>query len=178
MKQAGFLTESTNAKLCRVMVMIAILSGAAGFIPPPAAEKVETVPTVHDGKTNFASRPDLAKASPRASENGSVTLTSLDAWQMKPIWSYSGAGTEKPTPSSGTGGTITNSIGMKLVYIPPGEFMMGSPPSEIERNSDEGPQHRVKITNGFYMGTTEVTQFQYKKVMNNNHICSFRGYKQ
>jgi len=62
---------------------------------------------------------------------------------------------------------LTNSIGMKLVLIPPGEFMMGSPADEKRRGVDE-PQHRVKITKGFYMGATEVTQAQWQKVMGNN----------
>jgi formylglycine-generating enzyme required for sulfatase activity len=90
-----------------------------------------------------------------------------------------------PTPDLKTGETFTNSIGMKLVYIPPGEFMMGSRDSAAEvarkvRNAKSGyftpehPQHRVKITNGFYMGTTEVTQFQYEEIMNNNP-SHFRG---
>jgi len=70
--------------------------------------------------------------------------------------------------SSNPGDVMTNSIGMKLVYIPAGEFMMGSPSSESERYDDEGPQHRVKIGHGFYMGMYEVTQGQWKKVMGNN----------
>jgi hypothetical protein len=50
----------------------------------------------------------------------------------------------------------TNSIGMKLVLIPPGEFMMGSPKELIEEEMlkphadahlpGEGPQHRVRIS--------------------------------
>jgi len=66
------------------------------------------------------------------------------------------------------GDVITNSIGMKLVWIPPGEFMMGSPPSESKRDNDEGPVHKVKITQGFWMGQYEVTQDQYQAVMSNN----------
>ena len=54
-------------------------------------------------------------------------------------------------------------VKMKMVYIPPGEFMMGSP--EGEGRPDEHPQHRVRITKGFYMGVTEVTQAQWKAVM-------------
>ena len=60
---------------------------------------------------------------------------------------------------------ITNSIGMKLKLIPAGEFMMGSPADEADRNNDEGPQHRVRITKPFYMGVTEVTQGQWFAVM-------------
>jgi len=59
---------------------------------------------------------------------------------------------------------LANSIGMKLKLIPAGEFMMGSPESEEERDNDE-TQHRVKITKPFYMGIHEVTKSQWKAVM-------------
>jgi formylglycine-generating enzyme required for sulfatase activity len=65
------------------------------------------------------------------------------------------------------GKTFTNSVGMKFVYIPPGTFMMGSPPDEPSRDHDETP-HRVTLTRGFYVQTTEVTQGQWKAVMGNN----------
>ena len=76
----------------------------------------------------------------------------------------------------------TNSIGMKLRLIPPGEFLMGSTPSEIETAingvgpdrhwrecvASEGPQHRVILTQPVYLGVSEVTQSQYEKVMGAN----------
>jgi len=62
---------------------------------------------------------------------------------------------------------ITNSIGMKFVYIQPGSFMMGSPESEPKRDDDE-KQHKVRLTKGFHMQTTEVTQGQWKAVMGSN----------
>ena len=43
-----------------------------------------------------------------------------------------------------------------MVPIPGGEFLMGSPDSEADREEDEGPQHNVKIA-PFWMGTHEVT---------------------
>jgi len=73
--------------------------------------------------------------------------------------------TKAPVPGSKTPPkTITNSIGMKLVRIPPGKFMMGCPKKEqdeviedYERTNkrmaehgicrsyrSEGPQHEVK----------------------------------
>ncbi len=61
--------------------------------------------------------------------------------------------------------TMTNSIGMKLVLVPAGEFMMGSPESVKYRASDEEPQHRVRITKPFYLGVCEVTQGQWEAVM-------------
>ena len=62
---------------------------------------------------------------------------------------------------------ITNSIGMKLVLIPKGTFMMGSPEGEEARDEDE-TQHEVTISKDYYLGVTEVTQGQYEKVMGAN----------
>lgn len=59
------------------------------------------------------------------------------------------------------------SINYKMVYIPPGTFMMGSPPSEKGRYDDE-KQYQVTLTKGFYIGVTEVTQGQWKRIMGNN----------
>jgi len=66
----------------------------------------------------------------------------------------------------------TNSIGMRFVLIPAGEFMMGSPDSDSEAEADERPQHRVRITKPFYLGVHEVTQEQYAAVMGN---CPWKG---
>ena len=62
---------------------------------------------------------------------------------------------------------LTNTIGMKFVFIKPGTFMMGSPTNESGRDSDE-TQHQVTLTKGYYMQTTEVTQGQWKAILNNN----------
>jgi formylglycine-generating enzyme required for sulfatase activity len=62
---------------------------------------------------------------------------------------------------------ITNSIGMKLVLIPKGTFMMGSPIEE-EGADNEEEQHQVTISKDYYLGVTEVTQGQYEKVMGTN----------
>ncbi len=73
----------------------------------------------------------------------------------------------------GTPVQITNPIGMKFNLIPPGEFAMGSPASEPGRDDNE-TQHRVKITNLFYLSAHEVTQAQYERVMGNNPSPSRR----
>jgi formylglycine-generating enzyme required for sulfatase activity len=62
---------------------------------------------------------------------------------------------------------FSNSLGMEFVYIPPGSFMMGSPKNEADRDNDES-RHRVSLTQGYYMGTTEVTQGQWQAVMGRN----------
>ena len=58
----------------------------------------------------------------------------------------------------------TNSIGMKLALIPPGEFMMGSPDADLMAENHEKPQHRVLLAQPFYLGVCEVTQAQYRAV--------------
>ena len=62
---------------------------------------------------------------------------------------------------------FTNSFGMKFVHIPPGTFMMGSTLNEFGRDKDE-KQHRVTLTKGFYIQTTEVTLGHWKAVMGIN----------
>ena len=82
----------------------------------------------------------------------------------------------------------TNSIGMKFQLIPPGEYLRGSTKEEVNEAlkmiewpptapyydyfvdciRGEAPQHRVILTKPFYIGSHEVTQSDYKKVMHVN----------
>jgi formylglycine-generating enzyme required for sulfatase activity len=50
----------------------------------------------------------------------------------------------------------------EMVVIPAGSFEMGSPPNEVGRQQDEGPQHRVTIAMPFAVGRFEVTTAQYR----------------
>jgi len=82
------------------------------------------------------------------------------------------------------GDTLVNSFGMELIYIPAGQFMMGSRETPEEVVNTEGgkvewyrrehPIHKVRISRGFYMGTTELTQGQYQAVMKENP-SKYRG---
>jgi formylglycine-generating enzyme required for sulfatase activity len=58
--------------------------------------------------------------------------------------------------------------GIEFVWIPAGSFTMGSPASEEHHNRDEGPQHAVTISHGFWMGKYEVSQGEYEAVMGTN----------
>ena len=69
--------------------------------------------------------------------------------------------------------SITNTIGMTLNEIPAGTFLMGSPTDQSGRRlTDEigrrliEIQHKVTISKAFYMQTTELTQGQWKALMN------------
>lgn len=52
--------------------------------------------------------------------------------------------------------------GPSMVVIPPGQFIMGSAPTEEGRYEDEGPQHQVQIEKSFALGRTEVTVGQFR----------------
>ena len=69
-----------------------------------------------------------------------------------------------------------NDVALEMVYIPSGEFMMGSPESEKGGYKDERPQHKVTIKQAFYMGKYPITQAQWQAVMGNNP-SHFKGEK-
>jgi formylglycine-generating enzyme required for sulfatase activity len=71
---------------------------------------------------------------------------------------------QQPSVGPAPGTVLTNSIGMKLAYVPAGKFIMGSPADEAER-SDEELQHEVTISKAFYMGAYEVSQREFKLVI-------------
>ncbi len=56
----------------------------------------------------------------------------------------------------------------ELAWIDPGTFTMGSPDGEPGRRSDEGPQRVVTLTQGFWVGRSEVTQREFEAVMRTN----------
>ena len=70
---------------------------------------------------------------------------------------------------------LTNAVGMKFAWIPPGTFMMGSTNKEKGRGDDE-IHRKVTLTRGFYMGIHTVTQEQWQAVMGSNP-SSFMGEK-
>ncbi|NQT13206.1 MAG: SUMF1/EgtB/PvdO family nonheme iron enzyme [Planctomycetes bacterium] len=70
--------------------------------------------------------------------------------------------------------SVTNSIGMTLLRIPAGEFIMGLPDSGSDHNDPitgvppDVPPHRVRITRDFYLGAFEVTRGQWERIMGKN----------
>ncbi|MBD2625814.1 formylglycine-generating enzyme family protein [Anabaena variabilis FACHB-164] len=68
---------------------------------------------------------------------------------------------------------LGNGVKLQMVQIPGGKFLMGSPASEKDRESDESPQHEVTVP-GFFMGRYEVTQAQYQAIIGSNP-SNFKG---
>ena len=141
---------------------------------PPGRGPKTTPPAERPANTNGTPR----RAQNRAAKVPPPTAAPFDAARAKQhqeAWAdYLGVPAE-----------TTNSIGMKLVLIPPGQFDMGSTPEEIARALEEGkknkepqswfdlvasemPRHRVKIITPFCLGMYLVTQGEYEKVMGVN----------
>jgi formylglycine-generating enzyme required for sulfatase activity len=59
-------------------------------------------------------------------------------------------------------------VTQRLRWIAPGEFLMGSPEDEPGRFEDEGPQHRVTLSQGFWLFDTPCTQALWEAVMGEN----------
>ena len=68
-------------------------------------------------------------------------------------------------PVRGAEPRVIPDLGLKLMPIPAGTFVMGSPPSEFGHMDWEGPQTRVTISHSFWLGQTPVTQAQWKAIM-------------
>jgi serine/threonine protein kinase len=58
---------------------------------------------------------------------------------------------------------FTNSIGMKMIAISPGTFMMGSAASD-----SESPPHPVTISRPFYLAANKTTQTEFTRVLGRN----------
>ena len=71
--------------------------------------------------------------------------------------------TGSTTPSQNGQEVLTNSVGMRFRFCPPGSFLMGSPLEELQRIETEGPQHQVTFRSGFWICETDVTVGQFRE---------------
>ena len=68
--------------------------------------------------------------------------------------------------TGGKAGAQRSVSGIRLCWCPAGQFTIGSPPTEPERRPDED-QVQVTLTKGFWTGKDEVTQGEWRQVMDN-----------
>jgi formylglycine-generating enzyme required for sulfatase activity len=173
---AVWATATRNAPLQTAAVKTAteaLTTGTEPQIPRPESQLSNSKSSVPD-----------SSPLPQAGEGAGVraipllakpTMSAAEAAQIQKQWAeYLG----RPVKA-------TNSLGMPLLLIPPGEFDMGSTPEEIawameagkehkevrwyfDEVASESPRHRVKITKPFRVGMCTVTQGEYEKVMGVN----------
>ena len=59
-------------------------------------------------------------------------------------------------------------VGLRLRWIHPGSFQMGSPGDEYGRTRSEGPPHSATLTRGFWLANVPVTQALWEQLMPDN----------
>jgi formylglycine-generating enzyme required for sulfatase activity len=137
-----------------VMLLIMLLFGSGGTDTKDPGNKSTTTTLGNQQKT----QPTASKETlPAKAATPPLAVAPFDAAQAK-------AHQKGWSKHLGVPVESTNSIGMKLMLIPPGEFMMGS--NEFEDN--EKPVHKVTLASPFQLGAYEVTQEQYAKVVGDN----------
>ncbi|MEI7990172.1 MAG: SUMF1/EgtB/PvdO family nonheme iron enzyme, partial [Chloroflexota bacterium] len=110
---------------------------------------------------NRTSKPSNVMNAETVQANAQETLSAMS--KQTPTFSLQGEGQGEGgvsvTPASQLVSThILNKDGMVMVYVPAGEFLMGS----NDGDSDEKPQHKVYL-DGYWMDKTEVTNAMYQK---------------
>jgi formylglycine-generating enzyme required for sulfatase activity len=107
-------------------------------------------------------------------QDGAINSQDLLLFLRK--WGIDGIAAPTPTPTPTNPDAITIDLpgpSFRMVRIPAGSFMMGSPDTERSRLTNEGPVHEVTINYDFYLGETEVTQAQWTTVMGSNPAAGF-----
>ena len=124
--------------------------------------------TLTNTLTCIVTMASLATAEDTASQPGIVDA--VVAAEKSPYATFEGnrAGEER-------GFEIAPGVKMTFCWCPPGEFMMGSPPSEEGRESRED-QAKVTLSKGFWISQTEVTQSQWAAVMGSNPLDGIGPY--
>ena len=70
---------------------------------------------------------------------------------------------------------IVPELGLQMTWIPAGNFLMGSPPSEPGHRLEEEDLHNVVISRGFWIGTYEVTQKEFTLMLDGENPSFFKG---
>jgi formylglycine-generating enzyme required for sulfatase activity len=142
-----------------------------GFAP---AGRAQTRPTLTIGMTNGLPRLTITNGTGKLHLLECADSLSGSGWRV--LTSYlpaSSAWAWVDTTAAGTHARhyrveLTNSpTPDSLVWIPRGDFTMGSPDTERERSADE-TQHTVTLSSGFFIGKYLVTQTNYLAVTSNN----------
>ncbi len=79
---------------------------------------------------------------------------------LAPIITSTATAERKPDQSR-----VVSGLDLKLTWISPGTFTMGTPDNEPKRRPNESPRTEVTLTKGYWLGTYEVTHGQWKEMM-------------
>lgn len=142
-----------GAGILGIVVIVGLLAFALG------RGRVHLTPTVSSGSVVIVATPTPLPAPattpvPAASPTASSTVRPTDSPTPGP--------TATPTPGTiGPGGAGTRPAdGAEMVYVPAGNFLMGSSESDASADPDERPQHNVYLS-PYYIDRYEVTNAQF-----------------
>jgi formylglycine-generating enzyme required for sulfatase activity len=182
-KIVGTIFGTILAPVLATFIVKWLEKGVTPPATPPQANVAQADPTASTSpQTSAAKTPDSRasvaevplEAERAPTESPSPAIAPFDAKQAR-------AHQEAWARFLGTQVETTNSIGMKLVLIPPGEFLMGSSDEQVEaavstsiqRDERKGqqdrirraerPQHQVVLTRPLWMSATEVTIGQFRE---------------
>ncbi|MCH9648751.1 MAG: SUMF1/EgtB/PvdO family nonheme iron enzyme [Deltaproteobacteria bacterium] len=131
--------------------------------PLPGIEEGPKAPEEEPNSTPPASNPTAAEPEPR--EREVVQNTSPTKLPAKKVPLPTPVAKPLPDPKAGT--LRTSPTGLRLRFIPAGTYTLGSPADEPGRFGDE-PLRTVTLTQGFWLGETEVTQALWTKLVGAN----------
>ena len=106
------------------------------------------------------------RVTPVAAGTATVTVTARDPGGLEAQGTMEVRVNQDTTTGDPNPGDPRVFDGVEFVWVPAGEFQMGSTSSESR--SDERPVTQVRISRGFWMGKYEVTQAQWEAVMGSN----------
>jgi formylglycine-generating enzyme required for sulfatase activity len=105
----------------------------------------------------------------RAAVAGRWWLAAALAWPaLAAVVPATARGAPVAEVAAGPARRVIADLGLELIRVEPGTFVMGSAPEEPERNKAEGPRMQVTLSRAFWLGRTEVTQAQYEAVTGAN----------
>lgn len=158
-----------------IVAMFSCRAGQKSFEHPPLGHGVFFYHVLQgwNGKADANSDGDLSYrelADYAERETASYAKLNLKALQVPTLRTdFSG---EWVLRALTVGKPFTNSLGMKMVRLRGGDFMMGQPDVGIEADN---PAHRVQITKPYYIGAHEVTVGQFRRFIESENYNAGRG---
>ena len=143
---------------------IVLLLGAA-FAGKMLFSRREFLPSTGSSATPAAN----AAVAPRGDSGSPPSRPKADSTISGSVTVGPGGGLEPSAADARWTDTVLTSAGLagdQWRWIPPGTFAMGS--GDRDANDDEAPAHAVKLTQGFWLMRSEVTQAQWQSVMHHN----------
>lgn len=136
---------------CRVADMPADRGSLVGF--RLSRGQVDPVQADQKGRLGSRARPDVCARRARVSLRTDRTLLSLEAFP-RPAWAHAFGRDRFGLWAD----DVIVGVRLRLRWIPPGRFWMGSPKDEPGRLDNEGPRHAVLLSGGYWLAEVPCTQ--------------------